>query len=585
MLDIAPGTVFGGRFTLLNLLARGERGNVWHSRDDQTGREVALRILDPASSSSREQWLRLERAYAIAARLDHPNVLRVGAALRLGHQVAQPMELAAKGDAESLRGAPLYAIVPVLIDIAAALAFAHARGVHHLDLQLDRILIAADGSARLASFGRDAPSEESSAEDGERIDVATFGQLAYQLLVQVPGGQRWLPQRLEALLAEVLNRDATVPLPPMAEIVDELRESLRDTTPLSDYILPRPTTANASSGAQSPAVPSAPIAHAESMQTMVLDDDDDEDDVIEFFPDLRQLTVPDYVQPEGPSAEAEAASPIAMPAAEIAKPAFTKTSPARAKAVLPWGRLAAGVALAVTMLAGWRGLAPPMKPERSASQAPTAAARPKSPAVALAAPTALASEPTTSEPVTVDPVDAAKEAAARSVRSALRAGDWALESFDGEAASRAFRKVLSIDPENAAARSGLASVSRLPGLKLLIQDARAAEQRGDLGRALKGYSQALANDRTSRLLRASVERLRKEIGLDAFGKAMGDGYVAIGAGKLDRANEAFSKALQLRPTADAALAAVAEVEAALAARAAAADAANERSGERTSARL
>lgn len=551
MLDMAPGTVFGGRFTLLNLLARGERGNVWHSRDEQTGREVALRILDPALSSSREEFARLERAYTISARLDHPNVLGVGGASRFGQQVAQPMEFAPKGDAETLRGAPLYAVVPVLIDVAEALAFAHARGIYHLDLRLDRILIAADGSGRVAWFGRDPAAEESSAANGERIDIAAFGKIAYQLLVQVPGGQRWLPRRLEAMLAEILNRDAKTPLAPMVEIVEELRESLRDTTPLSDYVLPR-------------------LASAVEIEG---------DDVVEFSPDLQQpSSPPEIVDRVAPLSEADAhVDP---------EPVVTQVrAPAVAKVNRPWGRMAAGLAVATTMLFAWRALAPTADAEtaiaagRALEGPPTKVQARVEPVIAAALPEKVA------ESIPVDSIALEQEAAARSIRASLRAGDWALESFDAEAAGRAYRKVLAIDPANSAARSGLASVNRLPGLKALIQDAQAAEQRGDLGRALKGYSQALANDRTSRLLRASVERLRSDIGLDAFGKAMSDGYVALGAGKLDRANDAFSKALRLRPTADAALSAQAEVEAALAARAAAAEAADERATVRTSASL
>src|SRR5437667_396655 len=63
------------------------------------------------------------------------------------------MELAAGGDLRRLRGAGYLAVVPVLLEIAQALEYAHERGVVHRDLKPSNVLFDARGRAKLADFG------------------------------------------------------------------------------------------------------------------------------------------------------------------------------------------------------------------------------------------------------------------------------------------------------------------------------------------------------------------------------------------------------------------------------------------------
>src|SRR2546430_3486932 len=92
----------------------------------------------------------------IAAKLEHPNIIRIRFVARSGNYVYFGMDLCADSLGARLeREGPLPEadIVRIVREVARALLFAHAQGVIHRDLKPDNILIRADGSAVLSDFG------------------------------------------------------------------------------------------------------------------------------------------------------------------------------------------------------------------------------------------------------------------------------------------------------------------------------------------------------------------------------------------------------------------------------------------------
>src|SRR3989441_7281720 len=85
-----------------------------------------------------------------AAKLQHPNIIRIRFVARSGSYVYFAMDLCADSLAARLeREGPLPEadIVRIGRDVARALQFAHTQGVIHRDLKPDNILIHADGRA------------------------------------------------------------------------------------------------------------------------------------------------------------------------------------------------------------------------------------------------------------------------------------------------------------------------------------------------------------------------------------------------------------------------------------------------------
>ena len=144
------------RYTLDRELGRGGMASVLLARDLQHDREVALKVLHPELASTVGAD-RFKREIRVAARLQHPNILRVldsgetpGGQLWFtmpfvqGENVYERIQReGAFTPAEALR---------IATAAAGALACAHEQGVVHRDIKPDNILLSGD-QVLVADFG------------------------------------------------------------------------------------------------------------------------------------------------------------------------------------------------------------------------------------------------------------------------------------------------------------------------------------------------------------------------------------------------------------------------------------------------
>lgn len=142
-------------FEFVRMLGRGGNGFVVCARQSALDRLVAVKMIFGGALAT-GGTARLQREGRALALLDHPNVVRVYAAIPMADDLALVLELV---EGETFQAAldsgrlDLAAIMSVLSDVAAALHHCAARGIVHRDLKPANILLDEQDRAKVADFG------------------------------------------------------------------------------------------------------------------------------------------------------------------------------------------------------------------------------------------------------------------------------------------------------------------------------------------------------------------------------------------------------------------------------------------------
>lgn len=227
-----PGLIMG------EILGRGGMCSVYKAVDKESGRDVAVKVLDPENLHHPVRVGRFRREIGSLARLRHPHIV---SALRTDEFHGLPylvMEFCAGGTlAAHLRGKPLppAAAAGTLRAIAGAVAYAHGEGVVHRDLKPGNVLLAINTQSsssgqtavpKVADFGlakckidvnsnltatREtlgtpcymAPELTTGARDADaRTDVYGLGAILYELLTGRPPFVGTIPLEVVRMVRE-----------------------------------------------------------------------------------------------------------------------------------------------------------------------------------------------------------------------------------------------------------------------------------------------------------------------------------------------------------------------------------------------
>jgi eukaryotic-like serine/threonine-protein kinase len=149
----APLTL-GGRYRVIERLGSGGMATVLLAEDERLGRLVAVKRLP--TSSPEDALARFRREARLGASLNHPNVVSIFDSATDDDALLIVMEYV-EGESlkDQLRRGPLAPerAMGILSQIGAALDHAHAAGVIHRDVKPSNVLIAGDGTAKLADLG------------------------------------------------------------------------------------------------------------------------------------------------------------------------------------------------------------------------------------------------------------------------------------------------------------------------------------------------------------------------------------------------------------------------------------------------
>ena len=155
-----PESGVAGRYKLRAVLGRGGMGVVWLAGDELLHRDVAVKeILWPPLLEEKERKLRQRalREARTAARLDHPNIIRVYDVVEEDRRPWIVMQLVRYPSlSEVVRDdgpLPPDRAARVGLEILAAITAAHAAGVLHRDVKPGNVLLGPEDQVVLTDFG------------------------------------------------------------------------------------------------------------------------------------------------------------------------------------------------------------------------------------------------------------------------------------------------------------------------------------------------------------------------------------------------------------------------------------------------
>jgi eukaryotic-like serine/threonine-protein kinase len=155
MTPLAPGTTLS-HYRILAQLGQGGQATAYKAEDTRLHRLVVVKILLPDQAASETARRRFEREARLASALDHPNICAIydiGESNGLYYIVMPFIE--GRTLKQLISGQPLVAMsaLSIAIQIADAIASAHARGIVHRDIKPTNVIVNDQGQVKVLDFG------------------------------------------------------------------------------------------------------------------------------------------------------------------------------------------------------------------------------------------------------------------------------------------------------------------------------------------------------------------------------------------------------------------------------------------------
>jgi eukaryotic-like serine/threonine-protein kinase len=145
-----------GNYKILEKLGAGGQGTVYKAVDSKLGRTVVIKVLPEELLTKEANVKRFEREARLASSLDHANICTIFDLNEIGgvHFIAMQY-IPGRNVRQLVNGKPLQleSAISIAIQVADALAVAHAQGIIHRDIKAGNVMVTSKGEVKVLDFG------------------------------------------------------------------------------------------------------------------------------------------------------------------------------------------------------------------------------------------------------------------------------------------------------------------------------------------------------------------------------------------------------------------------------------------------
>jgi serine/threonine protein kinase/Tol biopolymer transport system component len=134
-------------YRIISRLGEGGMGVVYLAHDTQLGRKVALKLLPDFLTKDIDRLRRFEQEARTASALSHPNIIivhEIGRTESVHFIASEHIEGTTLRDHLSGKGLGLGEVLDISLQVASALAAAHAKGIVHRDIKPENIMVVSE---------------------------------------------------------------------------------------------------------------------------------------------------------------------------------------------------------------------------------------------------------------------------------------------------------------------------------------------------------------------------------------------------------------------------------------------------------